>query len=189
MWAWGVLFVCGLPSFRQLRTFLEPDNFQRRVIGLETFEGFADITAEDTQGLAERKSAHLKKGGFAAPCAYEDLMHAVAVYDRNRFLNHFPKVQVVKGDFAETSAQFLKDHPHLVVSCLYLDFDIYAPTKIAIERFYPRIPKGGVVVFDELNEEAFPGETAAVMELLNLNRLRVRRFEFEPRMSYAVVGE
>ena len=32
------------------------------------------------------------------------------------------------------------------------------------------------------------GEAAAVMEMLDLNSLRVRRFEFEPRMSYAVVG-
>jgi nucleoside-diphosphate-sugar epimerase len=32
---------------------------------------------------------------------------------------------------------------------------------LAIERFFSRIPKGGVVVFDELNEEAFPGETLA----------------------------
>ena len=98
------------------------------------------------------------------------------------------KVDVVPGDFAETSRQYLRDHPHLVVSCLYLDFDIYAPTKLAIELFVPRIPKGGVIVFDELNEEAFPGETLAVMEQFKLADLRVRRFPFEPRISYAVVG-
>ena len=185
----GVLFGGGLMSFAQLSTILEPYNFQRRIIGFDSFEGFPEISVEDTNGLPDRKSAHLKQGGFAAPCAYEDLQQAIALYDRNRFLNHFPKVQVVKGAFEQTSSQFLEDHPHLVVSCLYLDFDIYAPTKIAIERFYPRIPKGGVVVFDELNEEAFPGETSAVMELLNLNRLRVRRFEFEPRISYAIIGD
>ena len=159
------------------------------VYGFDSFEGFPEISEEDTQGLKERKSAHLKQGGFAAPCAYEDIMQSIAVFDRNRFLNHFPKVQVIKGDFAVTSADFLRDHPHLLISCLYLDFDIYAPTRIALERFYPRIPKGGIVVFDELNEEAFPGETTAVMEVLNLNELRVRRFEFEPRISYAIVGE
>ncbi|HLJ56275.1 MAG TPA: TylF/MycF/NovP-related O-methyltransferase [Chthonomonadaceae bacterium] len=185
----GVLFGGGLMSFAQLSAILEPYNFQRRVIGFDTFEGFPEIADEDLRGLPDRKSAHLRKGGFAAPCAYEDLLQAVAVFDRNRFLSHFPKVHVVKGDFAQTSAQYLTDHPHLVVSCLYLDFDIYAPTRIALERFLPRIPKGGVIVFDELNEEAFPGETSAVMEALDLNALRVRRFEFEPRISYAVVGE
>ncbi len=185
----GVLFGGGLMAFAQLSAILEPYNFQRRIVGFDTFSGFPEISREDTLGLPHRKSAHLKRGGFAVPCAYEDLMQAVELFDHNRFLNHFPKVHVVKGDFSLTSAQFLEDHPHLVVSCLYLDFDIYAPTRVALERFYPRIPKGGVVVFDELNEEAFPGETAAVMEVLDLNRTRVRRFEFEPRISYAVVGE
>jgi cephalosporin hydroxylase len=63
-----------------------------------------------------------------------------------------------------TARQFLTDFPHLVISCLYLDFDIYQPTKVALEHFLPRMPKGSVLVFDELNEEAFPGETIAVME-------------------------
>jgi hypothetical protein len=143
---------------------------------------------EDTEGIKDRKSKHLKKDGFAAPDAYEDLLQAARVYDMNRFLNHFSKIEIVKGDFAVTSQKFLEDHPHLIVSCLYLDFDIYAPTKLAIERFANRVPKGGLIVFDELNEEAFPGETAAVLETLDIGELRVRRFPFEPRMSYAVKG-
>ena len=147
------------------------------------------IHDRDTEGLSERKSAHLKEGGFAAPDAYEDVLRAIELFDRNRFLNHFPKVTLVKGDFEETSARFLEDHPHVVLSCLYLDFDIYAPTRTAIERFLPRIPRGGVVVFDELNEEAFPGETAAVLEMMSMNDLRIRRFPFEPRISYAVLGD
>ncbi|MBC7544238.1 MAG: class I SAM-dependent methyltransferase [Candidatus Sericytochromatia bacterium] len=185
----GVLFGGGLMAFANISTILEPYNFQRRIIGFDSFTGFPDIADADLQGLPERKSAHLHPGGFAAPDAYEDLLRAVSVYDQNRFLAHFPKVQVVRGDFAETSAQYLLDHPHLVISCLYLDFDIYTPTKIALERFLPRIPKGGIIVFDELNEEAFPGETTAVMESLPLSSLRVRRFPFEPRISYAVIGD
>ncbi len=185
----GVLFGGGLMSFAQLSAILEPYNFQRRIIGFDTFTGFPEVSEEDTKGAPERKSAHLKVGGFTAPSAYEDILRAVSVFDKNRFLSHFPKVHVVKGDFKETSKEFLEDHPHLLISCLYLDFDIYEPTKLAIERFFPRIPKGGVVVFDEINEEAFPGETIAVMESLKVHKLRIKRFPFEPRMSYAIVGD
>lgn len=185
----GVLFGGGLMSFAKLSTILEPYNFQRRVIGFDSFTGFPAIDAADLAGKPERKSAHLKKAGFSAAGAYDDILKAVDVYDRSRFLNHFPKVEVVRGDFELTAAQYLKDRPHLIVSLLYLDFDIYRPTKLAIELFLPRIPKGGIVVFDELNEEAFPGETIAVLEALQLNTLRVRRFDFEPRMSYAVIGD
>jgi hypothetical protein len=185
----GVMFGGGLMTFAQLSTILEPYNFQRRIIGFDTFEGFPALSDEDVKGLPERKSAHLKVGGFAVPNASEDLLEAIRLYDMNRFLNHFPKVHVVKGDFAVTSRQFLADYPHLVISLLYLDFDIYAPTKLAIERFFHRIPRGGMIVFDELNDEAFPGETLAVMEQLGLGTLRIRRFPYEPRISYAIVGD
>jgi hypothetical protein len=185
----GVLFGGGLMSFAKLSTILEPYNFQRRIVGFDTFTGFPSIDASDLKGKPERKSAHLKKHGFSAESAYEDLLKAVEVYDMSRFLNHFPKVQVVKGDFAVTAKQYLADFPHLVISCLYLDFDIYQPTKLALELFLPRMPKGSVLVFDELNEEAFPGETIAVMESLDLRSIRVRRFAFEPRISYAVIGD
>jgi hypothetical protein len=185
----GVLFGGGLMSFAKLSTILEPYNFQRRIIGFDTFTGFPSIDQADLKGLPERKSAHLKQHGFSAESAYEDLLRSIEIYDMSRYLNHFPKVQVVKGDFAVTAKQYLDDYPHLVVSCLYLDFDIYQPTKIALQHFLPRMPKGSVLVFDELNEEAFPGETIAVMEMLELKTLRVRRFDFEPRISYAVIGD
>ena len=185
----GVLFGGGLLSFAKLSAILEPYNFQRRIIGFDTFSGFPDIHKSDTKGRPERKSAHLKKHGFAAEHAYEDILKSVEIFDMTRLLNHFPKVTVVKGDFNVTAEKYLEEHPHLVVSLLYLDFDIYAPTKRALELFLPRMPKGAVVAFDELNEEAFPGETLAVMEVLNINNWRIRRFEFEPRISYAVVGD
>jgi hypothetical protein len=185
----GVLFGGGLMSFAKLSTILEPYNFQRRIVGFDTFTGFPDIDANDLRGKPERKSAHMARHGFAAGDAYADLLQAIELYDVSRFLNHFPKVDVVKGDFEQTAPAYLADYPHLVVSCLYLDFDIYKPTKVALELFLPRMPKGAVLVFDELNEEAFPGETLAVMEMVDLNSLRVRRFDFEPRISYAVIGD
>lgn len=183
----GVLFGGGLMSFANLSVILEPYNFQRRIIGFDTFEGFPSISDKDMEGHKHKKSAHLKQGGFAVPDAYEDLLNAIATFDQNRFLNHFPKVEVVKGDFEQTSIQYLADNPHLLISCLYLDFDIYKPTKWAITHFIDRMPKGSVIVFDELNEEAFPGETLAVLETIGVRNLRIQRFAFEPRISYAIL--
>jgi hypothetical protein len=186
----GVLFGGGLMSFAKISAILEPYNFQRRVIGFDSFEGFPSIHEADLRGKPDRKSAHLKTGGFHAGDAYQDLLESIALFDISRFLNHFPKVHLVKGDFMKTAPQYLEDHPHLVVSLLYLDFDIYEPTKRALELFLPRVPKGGVVAFDELNEEAFPGETIAALEHFgSLNGLKIRRFPFEPRISYMVMGE
>jgi hypothetical protein len=185
----GVLFGGGLMSFAKLSAILEPYNFQRRIIGFDTFSGFPSIHAADLKGKPERKSAHLKKYGFAANGAYEDILRAIDLFDVSRFLNHFPKVAVIKGNFTETAQQYLVDHPHLIISCLYLDFDLYQPTKVALDLFLPRMPKGAVLCFDQLNDEAFPGETIAVLEKCDLRSLRVCRFEFEPRISYTIIGD
>jgi len=192
----GTLFGNGLMTFAKLSAILEPYNFQRRVIGFDSFSGFPDVADKDLAGSPERKSPHLQqhgftveKDGFNSDDAYADVLRAAEIFDMTRFLNHFPKVQVVKGDFNETGPKFLEDHPNLIVSLLYLDFDIYEPTKKALDLFLPRVPKGGMVVFDELNDEGFPGETTAVLEMLDLKDWRVRRFDWEPRISYAIVGD
>ena len=39
-------------------------------------------------------------------------------------------------------SKYIKDNPHLIVSFLYLDFDIYSPTKVALELYEP-YSKGG----------------------------------------------
>ncbi len=60
--------------------------------------------------------------------------------------------------------QFVAEHPHLLVSLLFLDLDLYEPTKVAIECFLPRMPKGAVIAFDELDNPMWPGETLALLE-------------------------
>ena len=109
------------------------------------------------------------------------------MYNKNRFLNHIEKVKLVKGDVAESLPKFLEVNPHLVVSLLYLDFDIYEPTVVALKHLMPRIPKGGIIAFDELNHEVWPGETIAVMQEIGINNLRIERLPFGSTMSYAVI--
>jgi len=70
---------------------------------------------------------------------------------------------------------------------LYLDFDIYEPTKVALENFVPRMPKGSIIVFDELNAKYWPGETKAVLDIIGINKFRMERFDFDAYRSYAVV--
>lgn len=75
----------------------------------------------------------------------------------------------------------------MVIALLYLDVDLYAPTAAALRTFVPRMPKGAVIVFDELNAKIFPGETLAVDDVLGLRNLRIERFSFDPYMSFRVV--
>ncbi len=87
----------------------------------------------------------------------------------------------------ETLPRYLEEHPHLVVSLLHLDADLYEPTRVTLELLLPRMPRGAVVAFDELNMDLFPGETLAAMETVGLRNLRLRRFPFATSLSWAVL--
>ena len=178
----GVYNGGGLMAFAQLSAIFEPVNNQRKIIGFDTFAGFTELSEEDKKGT----SVYSKKGGFAAD-SYEDLKKSIELYDANRFISHYPRVVLVKGDAKETLPKYLNDNPQTIVSLLYLDFDVFEPTKIAIELLKPRMPKGAVIVFDELNADTFPGETLAVLKTIGVKDLRIQRFPFDSWISYVVL--
>lgn len=74
------------------------------------------------------------------------------------------------------------------MSLLYLDFDVCEPTKTALKYFIPRMPKGSIIAFDELNSPHWPGETIAVLEELSLKDYKIERFPFNSYASYTVQG-
>jgi hypothetical protein len=179
----GVLHGAGLFTFAQLSSIYEPYNHTRRVIGFDTFTGIAAVSRSDT---ASGTSSHLAPGALAGASVAE-MSEAIAQFDVNRPLAHIPRIELVEGDLRQTAAQYVKDNPHLVVSLLYLDVDLYEPTKAALEAFVPRMPKGAVLVFDELNTGTFPGETIAVDEVLGLRNLPIERTAIDPYISYCVL--
>ena len=62
----------------------------------------------------------------------DEINNLAEIHDSTRFLGHIPKVQLVKGDATKTIPKFIKTNPHIVVSLLFLDFDLYKPTKTAL---------------------------------------------------------
>lgn len=180
----GVNWGGGLMTFAQLSAIFEPVNLQRRIVGFDTFAGFSQVDGKDQH--SQVYTAERRAGGYSAD-SHDDLLEAIRLYDSNRFIGHIGKVELVRGDVAQSVPDYLAREPQTVVSLLHLDLDLYEPTKLCIEQFVPRMPKGAVIVFDELNNRTWPGETAAVMETLGLPRLRIQRFTFEPFISYAVI--
>ncbi len=178
----GVLHGGGLFTWAKLSAILEPANHPRKVIGFDTFEGFPEIHDEDRAG----SSSALEAGGLHGS-SLEEIQRAVEVFDLNRPISHIPKIELVEGDICETVPRYVEENPHLVVAMLYLDVDLYEPTKAALEAFVPRMPKGAVICFDQLNAEIFPGETRAVDEVLGLSSIRIRRFPFDSYVSYCVI--
>ncbi len=178
----GVFRGGGLMTWAKLSSILEPVNLTRRIYGFDTFGGFPSVSAKDKKGLGRQ----VKSGDLYAD-TYEELRALIEIYDSDRFLGHVDKVHLIKGDATKTIPRFIKHHQHLVVSLLFLDFDLYAPTCAAIKYFSPRIPKGGIIAFDELDNPLWPGETVAMLEKIGANNLRIERLDFDPYIGYAVV--
>ena len=178
----GVLRGGGLMSWAHFSSILEPVNLTRRIYGFDSFAGFPSVGEKD-RGPS---SAHIKEGDLCAN-PYDELKDLIGIYDSYRFLGHVQKVELVKGDASATIPAFIESHQHLVVSLLFLDFDLYEPTRAALKHFFPRIPKGGIVAFDELDNPLWPGETAALIDELGISRLRIERVEFDPYIGFAVV--
>ena len=49
------------------------------------------------------------------------------------------------------------------------------------------MPKGALLVFDELDNPLWPGETVAAIEAVGLNHLRLRRLEWDPYISFCEI--
>jgi hypothetical protein len=179
-----VFFGSGLFSWAQFSAIYEPYNHNRHIIGFDSFSGFPNISEEDR---SNSNNDQLNIGGLNADVALDGLIEGIKLYDTNRPLGHISKVELIKGDATKTIPEYLNLNKHLVVSLLYLDFDLFEPTRIALEYFFPRMPKGAIIVFDELNQKQWPGETLAVLETIGINKLRIQRFSYVPQLSYCII--
>lgn len=177
----GVFRGFGIMTWAKLSAMLEPENLTRRIYGFDTFDGFPTTGANDKSQFASPAVGDLKSS------SYDELQQLIAEYDRDRFLGHIGKVELVRGDITKSAKEFVETHPHVVVSLLFIDCDLYEPTKAALEAFLPRMPKGAIVAFDELDNPIWPGETLAALDAKVLSGLRLRRLEWDPYIAYAVI--
>lgn len=172
----------GIMSWTKLSAILEPVNLTRRIYGFDTFQGFPSVSDRDRS----QSSVHVKKGDLSADTK-DELEGLSKIHDKTRFLGHIPKVQLIKGDAVTTIPQFFEENPHVLVSLLFLDFDLYEPTKTALEWIVPRMPKGAVIAFDELDNPLWPGETQAMMEYFENQKLKIERLQFDPYIGFAII--
>jgi hypothetical protein len=178
----GVRWGQNLALFESFRGMYEPYNFHRRIIGFDTFGGFPSVHERD--GDAEI----VQVGGYGVTPGYEAYLEQVLAYhEQESPLAHVRKFELVKGDATATVARYIDEHPETIVALAYLDFDLFEPTKRALEAIRDRLTRGSVVAFDELNVREWPGETLALKEVLGLGRYAIRRDPRNPSPSYIVI--
>ena len=162
-----------------LRGIFEPFNRHRKIVGFDTFEGFKGLSEKDG------KKCQCGNGSFSVSHGYENYLENILdIQEKLNPMAHIKRYELVKGDAVETVPAYLKKHPETIISLAIFDFDIYAPTKVALEAIKPHLCKGSILVFDELCDDIFPGETIALLETIGLNHVRVQRYSMTSRVSY-----
>lgn len=182
----GVHHGSGLLTWAKLSAALEPYAIHRRIFGFDTFEGFPELSDRDAASEPNDASA---VGRFNPGYdVYSELEQLIGEYDANRYLSEYKKVLLIRGDAVLTIPEFVEANPYLLVSLLFLDFDLYEPTRAALVHLVPRMPQGAILAFDEINNAWWPGETLALLDTLGVRSQRVRRFAMDPNISYIVLS-
>jgi len=177
----GVYWGKNLALFEALRGMYEPYNYNRKIVGFDTFEGFPNVHEKDGD------SAIIKEGAYSTTEKYEEYLEKILQHHEYESpVSHIKKFELVKGDATVTIRQYLEDHPETIIAFAYFDFDIYQPTKSCLEAILPHLTKGAIIGFDELNFHKFPGETLAFKEVLGINNYQIHRDVNNPLMSYII---
>jgi len=176
----GVRWGQNLALFTSFRGIYEPFNYNRKIVGFDTFSGFPSVSEKD--------GSTLKQGDYAVTERYEEYLNELLAYHESESpISHKKKFELVNGDASKTIEEYLNRHPETIIALAYFDFDIYKPTKDCLLAIKERLTKGSVVAFDELNCPEFPGETLALQEVFGIRNIALKRSPLNPLISYFVV--
>ncbi len=124
---------------------------ERRFLGFDSFEGFPASTEQDRTGRGDFTAP---KGYFATPPSIvlrtlRDGRVPDAWIDENLIL--------VKGFFEDTTRSYSGS-----IAVLHLDCDLYESYLTCLQSFYKLVAPGGVILFDEYEDTAYPGAKVAI---------------------------
>lgn len=178
----GVRWGQNLALWTSLRGIYEPYNYNRKIVGFDTFSGFTEPNERDGDNDAARA------GSYGVTSGYEEYLDRILAYHESESpISHIKKYELVVGDASLTLPEYLERCPETIVALAYFDFDLYEPTYNCLQLISDRLVKGSVVAFDELNCQYFPGETIAVQEALGLRNCRLQRLNYGVHQAFMVV--
>ena len=149
---------------------------QVRLAGFDNWAGFTGFSPQDG---AEKEAAGKTVGGFNPGDFKRELLNALDIFDNDRFVAWKPRVKLIDGDITRTVPSFLNDNPGVRFSLVHFDCDLYEPTHVALDAIWPKLARGGIVLFDEYGIHDWPGETAAVDQFLaDKPGLRLHTFDW-----------
>jgi hypothetical protein len=170
-------------TWLQLSAIYEPYNHNRKFIGFDSFEGFSNLGSHDQGG----DTIALKKlGGMQFPGGVVEIEEGIRLHDLNRPLGHVRNAFVVEGEAGASLKTYLEQHQETVLALANFGLGLYQPTLELLTLLRPRMQKGSVLAFEELNQANWPGETRALYEVFSPREISLRRHPICPHLSYMI---
>lgn len=178
----GVRWGRHLSVLSALRTRYEPHNLYRKILGVDTFEGFEEPTPKDGS------SPRVFRGAMKVSEGYETYLSKVLdLHEKEAPGSHIRRFELLVGDAPVVLKEYLEKHPETIVALAYFDMDVYQATAECLEMLAPHLSKGSVLAFDEVSHPEFPGETIALKESRWFGDRTLERFPFAPYPTFITV--
>ncbi len=157
----------------KFRDLLEQTN-SRKIIGFDIFGDFPEANFEEDK-LKRDAFVEETKGGKSI--SFEEITELLKKQNLQK------NVEIVKGDILQTLDQYIEDNPHLKISLLHIDVDLYEPSKVILEKLYSKVTKGGIIVLDDYG--AFAGTNKAVDDFFK-DKVEIKKLPYAHAISYIV---
>lgn len=166
-----------------LRAIFEPMHFNRRIIALDTFEGYKGFSEKDAPTELHGEGTYNTGGEYP-----ELLERLLILHEQSNAMGHnFGKHKVIKGDCRITLPDFFKEHNNEVVALAFFDVNAYEPTSEAFKVIYEKLVPGGIIAFWQLNREGSVVKaegTVYANEILNQYNHSIERSLFYPGLTF-----
>lgn len=171
----GGIVECGVAyggSLAILGALAKQEGRERRIYGLDSFEGFPEPTAEDK---SEYRIIIKGEYGDATEEKIKKLFQVLEL----------PEPTLIKGFLEETAKSFKNQVDK--IAFLHIDTDLYSAYKVTLKELFDKVAQGGIVLFDEYDEPTFPGATKAVNEFFANINYQLQKFKFIDTYKYYVI--
>jgi hypothetical protein len=157
----------------KFRDLLEQTN-SRKIIG---FDIFGDFPEAHFEGDKDKRAAFVAETNGGKSISFEEINELLEKQGLSK------NVEIIKGDILITLDDYIENNPHLKISLLHIDVDLYEPTKHVLEKLYEKVTVGGIIIFDDYG--AFAGTNKAVDDFFQ-NKAEVKKLPYSHAISYIV---
>jgi hypothetical protein len=171
-------------TFLQLSAIFEPYNHLRKIVGFDSFNGFSKFEKEDSSKKFNNLPMRFEGGMSLGDKAFDEINYGIDLCNLNTPLNHIKKGFVINGDLPYSLETYLSDHPETIIAMANFGLGLYKPTIKILEKIKPRLVKGSILVFEDLNQETWPGETKALFEVFDMTKNELIKFSYCPHLSF-----